>query len=74
MAWNPSDKKRKTMPSSCFLMPSQRKYPWKVYRGGKWVPSATQLRAAISCANRAGATTISTKAQRLYAKYFGSKK
>ena len=74
MAWNPSDKKRKTMPSSCFLMPSQRKYPWKVYRGGKRVPSATQLRAAISCANRAGATTISAKAQRLYAKYFGSKK
>ena len=30
MAWNPSDKKRKTMPSSCFLMPSQRTYPWKV--------------------------------------------
>ena len=28
MAWNPSDKKRKTMPSSCFLMPSQRKYPY----------------------------------------------
>lgn len=55
-------------------MPSQRKYPWKVYRGGKWVPSATQLRAAISCANRAGAKTISAKAQRLYAKYFGSKK
>ena len=74
LAWKPSDKKRKTMPSSCFLMPSQRKYPWKVYRGGKWVPSATQLRAAISCANRAGATTISAKAQRLYAKYFGSKK
>ena len=74
MAWNPTDKKRKTMPSSCFLMPSQRKYPWKVYRGGKWVPSATQLRAAISCANRAGAKTISAKAQRLYAKYFGSKK
>lgn len=74
LAWNPSDKKRKTMPSSCFLMPSQRKYPWKVYRGGKWVPSATQLKAAISCANASHNSEISNKAQRLYKKYFGSKK
>ena len=74
MAWNPSTKKRETMPSSCFLIPSQRKYPWKVKRGGKWVPSQSQLRAAISCANRAGATGISAKAQRLLHKYFGGGK
>ena len=55
-------------------MPSQRKYPWKVYRNGKWVPSATQLRAAISCANASHNSEISNKAQRLYKKYFGSKK
>ena len=52
-------------------MPSQRKYPWKVYRNGKWVPSATQLRAAISCANSTGNKAISAKAQRLLHKYFG---
>ena len=71
MAWNPTDSKRKTMPSSCFLIPSQRKYPWKVYRNGKWVPSATQLKAAISCANSTGNKAISAKAQRLLHKYFG---
>ena len=74
MAWNPTDSKRKTMPSSCFLMPSQRKYPWKVYRNGKWVPSATQLLAAISCANSTGNKAISAKAQRLLHKYFGGGK
>ena len=52
-------------------MPSQRKYPWKVYRNGKWVPSATQLKAAISCANSTGNKAISAKAQRLLHKYFG---
>ena len=71
LAWNPTDSKRKTMPSSCFLIPSQRKYPWKVYRNGKWVPSATQLKAAISCANSTGNKAISAKAQRLLHKYFG---
>ena len=71
MAWNPNKKKREEMPSSCFLKPGERKYPWKVKRNGKWVPSKSQLRAAISCANVAHDTTISQKAQRLYKKYFG---
>jgi hypothetical protein len=56
------------MPSSCFLVPSQRKYPWKVLKNGKWVPSKSQLRAAISCANSAGDKAVSDKAQRLLKK------
>ena len=71
MAWNPNKSKRETMPSSCFLVPSERKYPWKVKRNGKWVPSATQLRAAISCANRAGDKSVSAKASRLLKQHFG---
>lgn len=70
MAWNPSKLKREKMPSSCFLKPEQRKYPWKVKRDGKWVPSKSQLRAAISCANRAEDKSISRKAQSLYKRYF----
>ena len=74
MAWNPSTSTREKMPSSCFLIPSQRKYPWKVKRGGKWVPSQSQLRSAISCANSTGNKAISAKAQRLLHKYFGGGK
>jgi hypothetical protein len=69
MAWNPSDKKRETMPISCFLKPGERKYPYKVKKNGKWVVSATQLRAAISCANRAGDKAIADKASKMLAKF-----
>lgn len=68
MTWNPKKSTREKIPSSCFLKPSERKYPYKVKRNGKWVISKSQLRAAISCANYAGDKSISLKAQRLYKK------
>ena len=68
MAWNPSDSKRKEMPASCFLKPSERKYPYKVYKGGQWVVSASQLKAAISCANSANDPAIAKKASGMLAR------
>lgn len=65
MAWNPKTSTRAKMPASCFLKPGERKYPYKVKKNGKWVVSATQLRAAISCANRAGDTAISNRASKM---------
>jgi hypothetical protein len=40
--WNPPDQgssKREDMPSSCFLVPGEKKYPYKTKQGGAWKPS-----------------------------------
>jgi len=55
-------KARKEMPRSAFLKPSTRKYPYKVYRNGKWVASETGLMAAMRRAAQQGATTTKKKA------------
>ena len=39
-------KARRKMPRSAFLLPASRKYPFKVYRNGKWEPSERGLMAA----------------------------
>lgn len=74
--WNPpkqNSSKREKMPAHCFLMPSEKKYPYKKKINGKWVISQSGLRAAISCANRAGHKAIAAKASKLYQKYFGNR-
>ena len=73
MAWNPpkiGTKSRDNMPSHAFMMPASKKYPYKVKRNGKWVPSKTGLRAVISRANSNQHTSVSKKAQSLYKKLF----
>ncbi|MCL1924277.1 MAG: hypothetical protein FWF50_01680 [Defluviitaleaceae bacterium] len=57
MAWNPpkqNTKARKEMPRSAFLIPSQRKYPYKVKRGNRWFASEQGLMAAYKRAAQQG--------------------
>jgi len=62
---------RKAMPRSAFLIPSQRKYPYKVMRGGRWVTSPQGLMAARKRAAQQkakgsrGAATAERRAVRL---------
>ena len=67
--WNPppvGSKKRKEMPSSYFLVPSQRKYPYKT-REGKI--SCAGLRSAMRVAAFRGNKAVLAKAKRLYEKH-----
>lgn len=68
MKWNPpaaGSKARLEMPSSAFLLPASRRYPYKVLIDGQWVVSEPGLRSAISVANSQRDLTISQKASRL---------
>jgi hypothetical protein len=72
--WNPSaegSKERGKMPSSAFLEPGEKKYPYKVNRGGKWVPSQAGLEAAYKRARQQGATATAEKAARKLKSIFG---
>ena len=65
--WHPpaqGTKARKAMPRSAFLVPSQRKYPFKVKRGGRWVTSPVGLRQAYKAARFQGNTTVMNKARK----------
>lgn len=45
--WNPpkiGSKKREEMPSHAFLLPSEKKFPYKKKVNGKWVVSCEGLR------------------------------
>ena len=73
MPWNPpsqGSKKREAMPSSAFLLPGEHKYPWKVKKGGQWVPSRSGLMAAYSRARQQGASAVAAKAARLLKSHF----
>jgi len=53
--WHPpgiGSKARRNMPRSAFLVPSQRKYPYKTKRGGRWVASERGLMAAYKRAKQ----------------------
>ena len=74
MAWNPpgqGTKKREAMPASCFLLPGQKKYPFKVKRAGKWVPSRSGLMAALKRAAQQKNTAVEAKARALLKRHFG---
>lgn len=76
MVWNPpsqGSKKRESMPASCFLKPSEKKYPYKTKRDGEWKPSRAGLIAAKQRAAQQGDTAVVAKADRLLHKYFPSK-
>lgn len=62
------------MPASCFLNQKEKKYPYKVKKNGKWVPSKQGLMAAKRRAAQQGDMSIESKADRLLNRYFPSKK
>lgn len=72
--WNPpaqGTNKREAMPSSCFLVPREKKYPWKVKKNGQWVPSRQGLMAAMKRAAQQGDSAVEAKAKRLLKTHFG---
>ena len=67
MAWRPprqGTKARRAMPRSAFLVPGQRKYPFKVKRGGRWVASPQGLMAAYKRASQQGNRRVRAEALR----------
>ena len=70
----PSDSARKSMPASAFLDTKNKKYPFKVKRDGKWVPSRSGLIAAKSRAAQQHKPALVKKADNLLARHFGKTK
>ena len=66
-----TEKDRREIPSHCFLSPSERTYPYKMWNGEEWVISKRMLTAAISRANSQNRADISRKAQRILHREFG---
>ena len=66
--WNPpkSKSKRSEMPASYFLMPKERKFPYKTRTGSI---SCTGLLQAIRRAQQHGYQSVMKRAQSLYAKH-----
>jgi hypothetical protein len=63
--WKPAaqgTKKRKAMPKSAFLVTEQRKYPYKVKRGDKWVISEQGLMSAYKRASQQHDAPVRAKA------------
>ena len=56
-------KARKKMPKSAFLLPGTRKYPYKVYRDGRWQESEKGLMAAYRRAILQGNQNVKAKAR-----------
>ena len=65
-------KRRKEAPAHVFLDPVHRKYPYKVYKNGRWVISRRLLVAAIHRAAQYHHPEIEARARRLLKRYFGS--
>ena len=75
--WNPpaqGSAARDKMPASAFLDSKNRKYPYKVKRDGKWVPSKAGLQAAKSRAAQQHKTALVKKADNILSRNFGKKK
>lgn len=68
MAWKPpsvGSRARERMPRHAFLVPSQRKYPYKIRRGGRYVVSDAGLLAAYRRAILQKNQNVKNKARRL---------
>lgn len=63
---NASQKEREKVPEHVFLLPSERKFPYKRYRNGEWVVSCADLRDAIRLAAIHGYRSVEAKARKLY--------
>jgi len=56
------------VPSHVYLLPREKKSPYKRYRGGEWVISCADLRDAIRLAAMHGYKSVEEKARQIYAK------
>jgi hypothetical protein len=64
-----SEKERKDMPNHVFLLPSEKKFPYKAKdENGNWVIRPNMLRAAMTRAGQHGYPEIYKKAKKLYDK------
>jgi hypothetical protein len=73
-AWKPApegSKKREEMPSSCFLEPGQKKYPYKKKVDGKWVATREGLMAAYKRAKQQGDNAVAARALSMLKSKFG---
>ena len=68
------EKKRQQAPAHVFLLPSERKYPYKRWKNGEWVISCADLRDAIRLAAFHGHRKVLQKAQAIYAKECGGER
>lgn len=59
-------KEREEVPAHVFLLPSERKFPYKRYKNGEWVISCADLRDAIRLAAIHGYKSVEAKARKLY--------
>jgi len=69
-----SKEKRAKVPAHVFLLPEERKFPYKRWRNGRWVISCADLRDAIRLAAIHGYRKVRQKAEELYVKHCGKKK
>lgn len=68
-AWNPpaqGSKEREEMPSHAFLLPSERKFPYKKKVNGQWQISCEGLKQAITRAQQHGYKSVEARARQLY--------
>lgn len=59
-------KEREEVSAHVFLLPSERKFPYKRYKNGEWVISCADLRDAIRLAAIHGYKSVEAKARKLY--------
>jgi len=69
-----SKKERAKVPAHVFLLPSERKFPYKRWRNGEWVISCADLRDAIRLAAAHGYRKVLARAQKIYAEKCGGKR
>lgn len=69
-AWNPpTQSQREDIPSHVFLVPSEKKYPYKKYVDGEWKVSCAGLLAAYRRAIMNNDASVEQKAKSLATQY-----
>jgi len=64
-----SQRLRQLAPKHVFLLPEERKFPYKRYKNGKWVISCADLRDAMRLAAIHRYKQVEQKAKRLYSRH-----
>jgi hypothetical protein len=62
-------RKELDIPDSVYLLPSEKKFPVKRLKNGRWEYSCADLRDAIRLAAIHGYESVKEKAQKLYAEH-----
>jgi len=69
LKWLQRPRERKNLPADYFLLPKERKFPWRNKDGSV---NCNLLRAAIRRAARYGYREVEAKARRLFKRYCGA--